>query len=142
MRFMMIVKASPESEAGKLPSSEELAEMGRYNDQLVSAGILLAMDGLQSNANGARVTFKGGKPSVTDGPFAEAKELIAGFWIIEVKSRDEALAWMKRAPFSGGEELEMRQVFETEDFAVDDVSRDALEKEQAWREATQKPVGQ
>jgi hypothetical protein len=103
---------------------------------------MLAGEGLKSSRHGARLKYDKGGVTVTDGPFTETKELIAGFWIIEVKSRDEALAWMKRAPFSNGEELEMRQVFETEDFAIDDVSRNALEKEQAWREATQKPVGQ
>jgi hypothetical protein len=139
MRFMMIVKANAESESGKLPSSEELAEMGRYNDQLVNAGILLAMDGLQSSANGARVTFKGGKPSVVDGPFAEAKELIAGFWIIDVKSKDEALAWARRVPFVDGE-IEVRKVFEVSDFPVDSVSEDTLKKEAEWREANQKPI--
>jgi len=139
MRFMMIVKANAESESGKLPSSEELAEMGRYNDQLVNAGILLAMDGLQSSANGARVTFKGGKPSVVDGPFAESKELIAGFWIIDVKSKDEALAWARRVPFVDGE-IEVRKVFEVSDFPVDSVSEDTLKKEAEWREANQKPI--
>ena len=142
MRSMIIVKATPESEADVMPSSQELAEMGTFNEELIKAGVMLAGEGLKSSRHGARLKYDKGGVTVTDGPFTETKELIAGFWIIEVKSRDEALAWMKRAPFSGGEELEMRQVFETEDFAVDDVSRDALEKEQAWREATQKPVGQ
>src|SRR6185437_13154771 len=139
MRFMMIVKANAESESGKLPSSEELAATGRYNDQLVKTGIFLAMDGLQSSANGARVTFKGGKPSVVDGPFAESKELIAGFWIIDVKSKDEALAWARRVPFVDGE-IEVRKVFEVSDFPVDSVSEDTLKKEAEWREANQKPI--
>jgi hypothetical protein len=142
MRFMIIVKATPESEADVMPTSQELADMGAFNEELIKAGVMLAGEGLKSSRHGARLKYDSSGVTVTDGPFTETKELIAGFWIIEVKSRDEALAWMKRAPFSNGEELEMRQVFETEDFAVDDVSRDALEKEQAWREATQKPVGQ
>jgi len=138
MRFMVIVKATPESEADIMPTSRELADMGTFNEELIKAGVMLAGEGLKSSRHGARIRFDKGGTTVTDGPFAETKELIAGFWIIEVKSRDEALAWMKRAPFSNGEELEMRQVFETADFAVDDISRDALEKEQAWRDANDK----
>jgi hypothetical protein len=141
MRFMIIVKANEESEADIMPSSQELADMGKFNEELIKAGVMLAGEGLKSSRYGARLKFDNGNVTVTDGPFAETKELIAGFWIIEVKSRDEALAWMKRAPFSRGEEIELRQVFETEDFAVDDVSREALEKEKAWREATQKQIG-
>jgi hypothetical protein len=141
MRFMIIVKATPESEADVMPTSQELADMGKFNEELIKAGVMLAGEGLKSSRYGARLKFDKGGVTVTDGPFAETKELIAGFWIIEVKSRDEALAWMKRAPFSRGEEIELRQVFETEDFAVDDVSREALEKEKAWREATQKQIG-
>jgi hypothetical protein len=116
--------------------------MGTFNEELIKAGVMLAGEGLKSSRYGARLKFDNGNVTVTDGPFAETKELIAGFWIIEVKSRDEALAWMKRAPFSRGEEIELRQVFETEDFAVDDISREALEKEKAWREATQKQIGE
>jgi hypothetical protein len=141
MRFMIIVKANEESEADIMPTSQELADMGTFNEELIKAGVMLAGEGLKSSRYGARLKFNNGNVTVTDGPFAETKELIAGFWIIEVKSRDEALAWMKRAPFSRGEEIELRQVFETEDFAVDDVSREALEKEKAWREATQKQIG-
>ena len=115
MRFMMIVKASPESEAGVMPSEAELAEMGKFNEEMVNAGVMLAGEGLHPSSNGARVRFSGGKPSVIDGPFAESKELIAGFWIIGVKSRDEALAWARRIPFRDGE-VEIRQVFEIEDF--------------------------
>ena len=115
MRFMMIVKASPESEAGVMPSEAELAEMGKFNEEMVNAGVMLAGEGLHPSSNGARVRFSGGKPSVIDGPFAESKELIAGFWIIDVKSRDEALAWARRIPFRDGE-VEIRQVFEIEDF--------------------------
>ena len=115
MRFMMIVKASPESEAGVMPSEAELAEMGKFNEEMVNAGVMLAGEGLHPSSNGARVRFSGGRPTVIDGPFAESKELIAGFWIIDVKSRDEALAWARRIPFRDGE-VEIRQVFEIEDF--------------------------
>lgn len=140
MRFMMIVKATPESEAGALPSSEDIAEMGRYNEELIKAGIVLAMDGLQASKYGARVRFDGDRQTVTDGPFAETRELIAGFWMIDVKDRDEALAWARRIPFSHGEEIELRKVFEASDFPVDSVSEDHLQKEKAWREANQKPM--
>ena len=121
MRFMMIVKASKDSEAGKLPSEELLAAMGKYNDELMKAGVLLDLSGLQSSAKGARIKFSGGKKTVIDGPFAETKELIAGYWIINVKSREEAIEWAKRAPNPHGEgqeaEIEVRQFFELEDFA-------------------------
>ena len=115
MRFMMIVKASPESEAGVMPTEQELAEMAKYNETLLKSGIMLAGDGLQPSSKGARVTFSDGKPTVTDGPFAEAKELIAGYWLIDVKSREEAIEWARRVPFEEGE-VEVRQVFELEDF--------------------------
>ena len=140
MRFMMIVKANAETEAGAMPSSENIAAMGRYNEQLINAGILLAMEGLHDSSKGARVKFTGGKHVVTDGPFSETKELIAGFWLIQVKSRDEALAWAKRIPFEEGEEVEIRQVHEATDFAADSVSAEHLAKEQAWREQNQKPI--
>jgi hypothetical protein len=117
MRVMVIVKASKESEAGILPSPELIAKMGKFNEELHKAGIVLAMDGLQSSAKGKRVKFGDGKRIVTDGPFAETKELIAGFWLWRVKSMDEAVEWLKRAPFDGGAEIEIRQVFELEDFA-------------------------
>jgi hypothetical protein len=116
MRFMVIVKANEESEAGVLPTQEMLAEMGQYNEELVKAGILLAADGLQPSSKGARVRFSGGKQTVIDGPFSETKELIAGYWIWQVKSKDEAIEWLKRAPFDGGAEVELRQVFEASDF--------------------------
>ncbi len=118
MRFMVIVKATAESEAGVLPTPEQLAEMGRFNEELLAAGVMLTADGLQATSKGARIRFDGDRRTVTDGPFAETKELIAGFWIIEVASKDEAVAWMSRAPFSGGSELEIRQVFEASDFEV------------------------
>jgi hypothetical protein len=117
MRFMMIVKSSEESEAGVMPTREELEEMGRFNEELVKAGVMLAGDGLHSSAKGFRVNYgPNGAESVTDGPFAEAKELVAGFWIIEVSSKAEAVEWAKRVPFREGE-LEVRLVAEEEDFA-------------------------
>jgi len=119
VRFMIIVKASKDSEAGVLPSTELLTEMGKYNEELVKAGVLLAGEGLQPSSKGARVKFAGSKRIVTDGPFAETKELIAGFWLIQVKSKAEAIEWVKRAPnpMPGTEsEIEIRQVFEADDF--------------------------
>ena len=115
MRFMVIVKATKESEAGVMPTPEQLAEMGAFNEQLVKAGVMLAGDGLQASSKGARVKFAGGKPTVVDGPFTETKELIAGFWLIQAKSRQEAVEWARRVPFVDGE-VEVRQVFELEDF--------------------------
>jgi hypothetical protein len=115
MRFMMLVKADKNSEAGVLPDEKILADMGKYNDSLVKAGVLLAAEGLHASSKGARVKFSGGKPRVTDGPFTEAKELVAGYWLIQVKSKEEAIEWAKRVPFHEGE-IEIRQVFETEDF--------------------------
>ena len=119
MRFMMIVKASKESEAGVLPTEKELADMAKYNEELVKAGVLLAGEGLQASSKGARVIYSGAKRTIVDGPFAEAKELIAGFWMIQVKSREEALEWARRVPFDDGE-VEVRQVFELEDFGSSD----------------------
>jgi len=119
MRFMVIVKADADSEAGVLPDEKLLAEMGRYNDELVKAGVMLAGEGLHPTSKGKRVRFSGSKRTVIDGPFAETKELIAGFWLIQVRSMEEALEWVKRAPnpFPGKEsELEIRQVFEADDF--------------------------
>jgi hypothetical protein len=119
MRFMVIVKASKNSEAGVMPSTDLLTEMGRYNEELAKAGVLLAGEGLQPSSKGARVKFAGSKRIVTDGPFAETKELIAGFWLIQVKSKAEAIEWVKRAPnpMPGTEsEIEIRQVFEADDF--------------------------
>ena len=116
MRFMVIVKADDRSEAGILPSEEELAAMARYNEELVKAGVMLAGEGLQASSRGARVRFSGPKRTVIDGPFTEAKELIAGFWLIQADSKEKAIEWVKKAPFDQGE-LEIRQVFELEDFA-------------------------
>jgi hypothetical protein len=131
MRFMMIVKASEDSEAGKLPDEKLLAEMGRYNDELVKAGVLLAGEGLQASSKGSRIRFEGAKRTVIDGPFAETKELVAGFWMIQVKSREEAIEWAKRIPFQEGE-VELRQVFELEDFPGQ--GEEWREQEREWRE--------
>lgn len=115
MRFMLIVKANKDTEAGVLPSQQELAEMGKFNEELVKAGVMLAGEGLQASSKGARVFFSGDQRKVVDGPFAETKELVAGFWLVQVKSRDEAIEWVKRVPFRDGI-IEIRQVFEAEDF--------------------------
>ncbi len=119
MRFMVIVKADKNSELGQLPDPKVFEEMGKFNEELVKAGVLLAAEGLQPSAKGARIRFSGDKRTVIDGPFAETKELVAGFWLIQVKSKEEAIEWMKRSPnpFPGTEsEIEIRQVFETDDF--------------------------
>jgi hypothetical protein len=115
MRFMLIVKANKDTEAGVLPTQEELAEMGKFNEELVKAGVMLAGEGLQASSKGARVFFSGDQRKVVDGPFAETKELVAGFWLVQVKSKDEAIEWVKRVPFRDGI-IEIRQVFEAEDF--------------------------
>jgi len=128
MRVMVIVKATGESEAGKLPSTEMLAAMGKYNEELVKAGVMLAGEGLHASANGKRVRFDGSKREVIDGPFAESKELIAGFWLWQVRSMDEAVEWLKRAPFEDGDVVEIRQVFETEDFG-DNLTPELREQE-------------
>ena len=133
MRVMVIVKASKESEAGQLPSKKELTEMDQFNDQLLKAGVMLAGEGLQASSKGARVRFDAsGKKTIIDGPFAETKELVAGFWLWQVKSKEEAIEWLKRAPFRNGEEVEIRQVFEAADFG-DNFSKELIEKEEAWR---------
>jgi len=118
MRFMVIVKADKTSEAGVLPSEKMLADMGKFNEELVKAGVMLAAEGLQASSKGARVKFAKGKRTVIDGPFAETKELVAGFWIWQVKSKNEAIEWLKRAPFEDTE-VEIRQVFEAEDFGAE-----------------------
>jgi hypothetical protein len=118
MRVMVIVKANEESEAGVLPSTETLTKMGKYNEELVKAGVMLAGEGLRPSSKGARVKFSGEKRTVADGPFTETKELIAGFWLWQVKPMAEAIEWLKRAPFDGGTEVEIRPVSETEDFAA------------------------
>ena len=119
MRVMVIVKANEDSEKGVMPSEKILTDMGNYNEQLVKAGIMLAGEGLLSSAKGKRVRFEGTKRTVVDGPFAETKELVAGFWLWQVKSMDEAIEWLKKAPFDGGTEIEVRQVAEMEDFGAE-----------------------
>jgi hypothetical protein len=116
MRVMVLVKANEETESGVLPTTDELAAMGKFNEELVKAGIMLAGEGLRDSSHGKRIRFDGSKRTVTDGPFAETKELVAGFWIWEVASIEEAVEWLKRAPFDRGAEIELRPVFEAEDF--------------------------
>jgi hypothetical protein len=116
MRVMVIVKANKDSEAGQMPSEKELTDMGKYNEELVNAGIMKAGEGLHPSSKGKRIRFSGTNRTVIDGPFAETKELIAGFWLWQVKSMDEAVQWLKKAPFDGGTEIEIRQIFEAEDF--------------------------
>ena len=135
MRFMILVKATTESEAGVLPTEEDLATMGKYNEELVKAGVLLAGEGLHSSADGARVTFSAGQPVVTDGPFTETKELVAGFWLIQVKSKEEAIEWVKRIPFSSGEQVEVRRVFEADDFGPN-LSPELREQDERLRRAS------
>jgi hypothetical protein len=133
MRYMMLVKASQDSEAGVLPSKELIAEMGAYNEELVKAGVLLAGEGLHASSKGARVTYSKDKCTVTDGPFTEAKELIAGFWLIQVSSKEEAIEWASRIPFEDGE-VEIRQVFEASDFPAEVFPPEEAAREQALRD--------
>ena len=133
MRFMVIVKANEESEAGAMPSQQDLEAMQKYNESLAQAGVMLAGEGLHPSSKGARVRFNGSERTVIDGPFSETKELIAGFWLIQAKSLEEAIEWVKRAPMDGGTELEIRQVFETEEFG-DVMSPELMQSEQRLRE--------
>jgi hypothetical protein len=119
MRFMVLVKATKDSEAGAMPDKEILTRMGAFNDELVKAGVMLAGEGLQPTSKGVRVKFDGKKRTVVDGPFAETKELVAGFWLWQCRSREEAIEWLKRAPFDGGTEVELRQIFEAADFGAE-----------------------
>lgn len=137
MRFMLIVKANPESEAGVMPTGEELAEMGKFNEELVNAGVMLAGEGLHASSRGARVRFGAGAPVVTDGPFPEATELVAGFWIIRAASKREALEWVKKVPFKDGE-IEVRQIAETEDFAESDPTGELRRAEHELRARVEK----
>jgi len=132
MRVMVLVKASPESEAGVMPKQELLAAMGRYNEELVKAGIMLAGEGLHPTSKGVRVRFSGNQRTVIDGPFPETKELVAGFWLWQVKSMDEAIEWLKRAPFDDDAEVEIRPVFEAEDFG-DEFTPELREQEERLR---------
>jgi len=138
MRFMVIVKADRNSEAGVMPSTELLAAMGKFNEELVKAGVMLAGEGLQPSSRGVRVKFDGSKRTVTDGPFAEAKELVAGFWLWQCRSKEEAIEWLKRAPFDDGTEVEIRQVFEAEDFG-EEFTPELREREQRLREQIAHP---
>jgi hypothetical protein len=133
MKVIVLVKASKESEAGILPTKELFAEMGKYNEELVKAGIMLAGEGLRPSSKGARVKFSGAKRTVIDGPFAETKELVAGFWLWQVRSMEEAVEWLKRAPFDGGNEVEIRQIYEAEDFGAE-ITPQVKEQEQRLRE--------
>jgi hypothetical protein len=136
MRFMVIVKADKASEAGVLPSKELLAEMGKYNEELAKAGVMLAGEGLQASSKGARVRFSGSKKTVIDGPFSETKELVAGFWLWQVRSKEEAIEWLKRAPFREGE-VEIRQVFEAEDFGAEFTPELREQEKQTWAKASE-----
>ncbi|CAN5346331.1 YciI family protein [soil metagenome] len=132
MRFMVIVHASADSEAGVMPSTELLTAMGKFNEEMVKAGVMQAGEGLHPTSKGARIKFAGGAPVVMQGPFAVTSDLIAGFWLIEVSSKDEAIAWMKRAPFDGGAEIEIRQIFAPEDFG-EALTPELREQEQRLR---------
>jgi hypothetical protein len=140
MRFMAIVKANKDSEAGVMPSRELLAAMGKFNEEMVKAGVLLAGEGLKPSSKGARVKFSGNKRTVVDGPFSESKELIAGFWLLQVKSKEEAIEWIKRspAPFEGESEIEIRQVFEASDFPAEIFPEEEAAREQSLRDELQR----
>jgi hypothetical protein len=138
MRFMVLVKASQDSEAGVLPGKELLAAMGRFNEEMARAGVLLAGEGLQASSKGARIRFTGATPIVTDGPFAETKELLAGFWMLQVQSKAEAVEWISRAPFAGGEEVEIRQVFEASDFPPEIFPPEDARREEMLRDELQR----
>jgi hypothetical protein len=137
MRFMAIVKANQDSEAGVMPSEQLLTEMGKFNEELVKAGVMLAGEGLHPSSKGARVRFSGGKRTVIDGPFPETKDLVAGFWLLQVKSKEEAIEWIKRCPnpMEGDSEIELRQVFEAEDFGAE-FTPELREQEQRLRAQT------
>ena len=140
MRFMVIVKGSPKSEGGAMPTEAQLAEMGRYNEELVAAGVMLAGEGLHPSSRGARVRFDGASRTVIDGPFAEAKELVAGFWILKTESLEECVEWIKKAPFDGGAEVEIRQVFEAEDFG-EEYTPELREQEDRMRAEIERQQG-
>ena len=138
MRFMLLVKADQNTEAGVLPSKELVAAMGQFNEEMVKAGVLLAGEGLHPSSKGARLKFSGGERTVIDGPFTETKELVAGFWIIQVKSKAEAIEWASRVPFADDEVIEVRQVFEASDFPPEILPPEAAAREQAWRDEQQR----
>ena len=135
MRFMVLVPGTPETEAGVMPSTAELEAMTKYNEELVKAGVMLAGEGLHPSSKGAKIRFDGKERKVIDGPFTEAKELVAGYWVWEVGSREEAVEWLKRAPFDGGIEVELRQVFEADDFG-DELTPELREAGERMREQT------
>src|SRR3954454_23059436 len=140
MRFMILLKANKTTEAGVLPDEKLLTEMGKFNEELVKAGVMLAAEGLHPSSKGARVRFSGGQRTVIDGPFSETKELIAGFWLWQVKSKEEAIEWLKRAPFDGGTEVELRQIFEAEGFG-ENLTPEIREQEQRFRDQTSALTG-
>ncbi|CAD5277608.1 conserved hypothetical protein [Bosea sp. 62] len=140
MRVMVLVKANKDSEAGVMPDEALLTKMGAYNEELVKAGVLLAMDGLHPSAKGLRMRFSGAQRTLTDGPFAETKELLAGFWIWQVRSFDEAVEWLKRAPFDGDTEIELRPIFEMEDFG-EAITPELREQEERVRAESAKLAG-
>jgi hypothetical protein len=141
MRFMMLVKANKDSEAGVLPTKELVAAMGKFNEQMIEAGVMLAADGLHASSKGFRVKYDGDRRTVTSGPFGATNELLAGFWLIDVTSREEALEWARRAPFREGE-LEVRQVFEASDFPAEIRSPEDAAREQAWRDEQRRKAAQ
>jgi hypothetical protein len=136
MRFMLQVRANEDSEAGKMPGRELVAAMGRFNEEMIKAGVMLAGEGLHPSARGARVSFAGGKPTVVEPPFAPPSELVSGFWIIEVPSKEAAIEWAKRVPFDSGV-IEIRKVFEASDFPADILPPEEAAREQTWRDAQQ-----
>jgi hypothetical protein len=138
---MVLVPASKESEAGVMPPKELFAAMGKFNEEMVKAGVMLAGEGLAPTSKGARIKYADGKTTVTDGPFTESKELVAGFWMIQCKSKEEAVEWMKRAPFGGGCEIEIRQIMEMSDIPADALPAGQAQKEQGLREEMQKKAG-
>ncbi len=135
MRFMVLVPGSPQSEAGEMPSTELLEAMTKYNEELVEAGVMLAGEGLHPTSKGAKVRFDGGERTVIDGPFTEAKEIVAGYWVWECASREEAIEWLKRAPFDGGTEVELRPILEADDFG-EQLTPELREREERMREQT------
>ena len=140
MRFIAMVLGGEEYEAGQMPSEQELREMGNFNEELVKAGVMLAGEGLHPSSKGARVRYGGATPTVTDGPFTEAKELVAGYWVWQVKSKEEAIEWLKRAPFKDGE-VELRQIFEADDFG-DEFTPELREQEERLRAQASQQQGQ
>ena len=139
MRCLVIVKANKDSEAGVMPNQKILEDMGKFNEELAKAGVMLAAEGLHPSSKGKRVKFSGGKATITDGPFAETKELIAGFWLWQVRSMDEAIEWLKRSPFDGGAEVEIRPVFEAEDFGAEFTPELRQQEERIRQQIEKKP---